>query len=466
MPVPPISRHMRAALLAAATVALAAHASAQPLCGTWEPLADGFEGGFATSGPRISEMVAFDAGDGMQLYVAGNFEVVIDPVLGPVRAPGLARWDGRTWSAVPGLIGAGNELDGRGAAMEVWDDGTGPALYVGGDFVNAAGLAANGLARWDGVTWSVLGDPATAGLIGRVLAIQPHDFGAGEELVIGGRFGLPSGEVLAGVYRWNGAAWLPAGDDAPRDGAVYELASFGGDLYASGPFQMLGDEQAAGIVRFDGSTWSVPAGDGQRVFSIEFWPLLPFELDGRDTLVAGGRFAIEEDGEPIARSLAAWDGDRWVGMDPSLRVPSFQPIDIVPFDDGQGEALFVGGGAITRVPESAIARLKDGELRPVLGLSRFGVLDLLVFDDGSGPELYAAGDFRDLPGGRNLLARWQPGERCVLDLNFDCVLDVFDFLEFQRLFMAGDLAADFDRDGVLTIFDFLAFQNAFGAGCG
>ena len=54
---------------------------------------------------------------------------------------------------------------------------------------------------------------------------------------------------------------------------------------------------------------------------------------------------------------------------------------------------------------------------------------------------------------------------CEADLDGDGELTLFDFLDFQNLFDAGDPAADFDGDGELTIFDFLAFQNAFDAGC-
>ena len=57
------------------------------------------------------------------------------------------------------------------------------------------------------------------------------------------------------------------------------------------------------------------------------------------------------------------------------------------------------------------------------------------------------------------------GAPCRADLDGDGMLTIFDFLEFQNLFAAGDPAADFDGDGVLTIFDFLAFQNEFAAGC-
>ncbi|MEO1009144.1 MAG: GC-type dockerin domain-anchored protein [Planctomycetota bacterium] len=50
------------------------------------------------------------------------------------------------------------------------------------------------------------------------------------------------------------------------------------------------------------------------------------------------------------------------------------------------------------------------------------------------------------------------------DLNGDGELTIFDFLDFQNAFDAGDPLADFDGDCALTLFDFLAFQNAFDAG--
>jgi hypothetical protein len=54
---------------------------------------------------------------------------------------------------------------------------------------------------------------------------------------------------------------------------------------------------------------------------------------------------------------------------------------------------------------------------------------------------------------------------CAPDLDASGQLTIFDFLEFQNLWQAGDAAADYDGDGELTIFDFLAYQNAFQEGC-
>ena len=54
---------------------------------------------------------------------------------------------------------------------------------------------------------------------------------------------------------------------------------------------------------------------------------------------------------------------------------------------------------------------------------------------------------------------------CAADLDGDGSLTVFDMLQFQNYFDAGDLRADFDDDEQLSVFDYLAFQNAFDAGC-
>lgn len=57
------------------------------------------------------------------------------------------------------------------------------------------------------------------------------------------------------------------------------------------------------------------------------------------------------------------------------------------------------------------------------------------------------------------------GGMCRADLNYDRVLDILDFLEFQIMFATGDTFCDFNGDGVLDFFDFLAFQAEYAAGC-
>ena len=94
----------------------------------------------------------------------------------------------------------------------------------------------------------------------------------------------------------------------------------------------------------------------------------------------------------------------------------------------------------------------------------------LVFTDDLDPGVAATFRGQEAFEGREgpklfITVEGDGGTGCRADLDGDGVLTIFDFLQFQNLFDAGDLTADFDGDGSLTIFDFLAFQNEFDAGC-
>ncbi|MGD1916460.1 MAG: GC-type dockerin domain-anchored protein [Phycisphaerales bacterium] len=93
-----------------------------------------------------------------------------------------------------------------------------------------------------------------------------------------------------------------------------------------------------------------------------------------------------------------------------------------------------------------------------------GLYSFRIEDDGS---LTQVGDIAMTQGSQpDNFVVWQPGlTSCRADIDGDGQLTIFDFLEFQNLFDAGDPAADFDGDGDLTLFDFLEFQNLFDAGC-
>ena len=460
MPFRPAVRLVAAALGVTTTTAIT---PAQTACGHWEPLVGGLIGDIGSSATRVSDLAVFDAGDGPMLYMAGNFEVVVDPVFGEVRAPGLARFDGVRWSAVPGLDGLGLELDRRAIALEVFDDGSGPALYVGGEFRTASGREALGIARWDGVEWSGLDGPGEPGGISKIVDIHPHDFGEGPMLYAAGVIFMGAGTPPEFIRRWNGTAWSSPGDERPSDGEVFELASFGGDLYAAGQYDRIGARPASGIARFDGTAWTTPLGPDQRLTTTRFWPLLPTEVDGRDVLAAGGIFAIDEGVERIALHLAAWDGQRWDSLVRELPTTVFNPTALAAFDDGSGPALFIGGQEVAE--GTSIARVRDGVLTPLPPPGMGTVLELFVHDGVAGPALLAGGEFQDGLGAASFLARWVPDAPCRADLDADCRPTIFDFLAFGNLFAAGDPAADFDGDGELTILDFLAFQTAFAAGC-
>ncbi|TWT45101.1 hypothetical protein RAS1_15220 [Phycisphaerae bacterium RAS1] len=71
-------------------------------------------------------------------------------------------------------------------ALTVFDDGSGPALYVGGVFATAGGMPVNYIGKWTGSTWSPLGNGMNFG--GAVTALTVFDDGSGPALYAGGHF--------------------------------------------------------------------------------------------------------------------------------------------------------------------------------------------------------------------------------------------------------------------------------------
>jgi hypothetical protein len=54
---------------------------------------------------------------------------------------------------------------------------------------------------------------------------------------------------------------------------------------------------------------------------------------------------------------------------------------------------------------------------------------------------------------------------CEANINDDCVVDLFDYLDFVALFAANDPEADFNGDGAIDFFDYLDYVAAFADGC-
>src|SRR5262249_46286815 len=149
---------------------------------------------------------------GDTLYAAGQFTNVDG-----VAANGLAKWDGTNWSSV-GFSGIANCL-----AVD------GGNLYVGGTFAtNLSGLGLTNIARWDGNNWSAL----SGGLAGPPYIV--YAIAATNGLVYaGGIFVASSGSsLITNVAVWNGSSWSGLG--ANPNVAIYSLALNGPTLYASG----------------------------------------------------------------------------------------------------------------------------------------------------------------------------------------------------------------------------------------
>jgi trimeric autotransporter adhesin len=349
----------------------------------------------------VFALTVFDDGIGSALYAGGAFWRA-GQILG---ANSIARWDGKEWSALgTGLYNTKPNQPILARALIAFDDGSGPALYVGGNFTEAGGIPALNMARWDGREWFPVGE-GMGGTEVRALAV--YDDGTGPALYAGGW----TQPVLG---KWNGQEWERVGGGV--NSLVDTLAVFddgtGPGLYVGGQISSAGGMPVSGIVRWDGRDWS-PLGSGTD-FTVR--SLHVFDDGAGPALFVGGGFL--EAGGIQAWGIARWNGRDWSALGPG-----------------------------------------------VYGSRGISVDALTTFDDGTGPALYVGGIFEQAGGvPADNIARWRCTP-CYPDCDGNGTLDFFDFLCFQNAFLAQDPYADCDRDGTLTFFDFLCFQNEFLAGC-
>ncbi len=209
---------------------------------------------------QLWDLTTWDDGDGEALYIAGNYQ----NVGGVANASYIAKWDGATFSALGAPIGGAVPL--IIFTSYVWDDGGGEALYVGGRFLSIDGVPANRVAKWDGESWSALGSGITGpGLSTSVMSMAAFDDGSGEQLYVAGQtFDTAGGAPADRVARWNGASWSPVGDGF-ANGIVWGLEVFddgnGEALYAFGTFTMSGSDTVSKVAKWNGASWEgIPEG--------------------------------------------------------------------------------------------------------------------------------------------------------------------------------------------------------------
>jgi hypothetical protein len=260
----------------------------------------------------LHSLAVFDDGSGSALYAGGAFRRTTR-AQGQVALNGVAKWEAGRWQPLSG------GLNDSVWTLAVFDDGAGPSLYAGGRFTESGGVPMNRVARWDGVSWSPLG----GGVLGDtqfvdVLSLAVFDDGTGPALYVGGIFATAEGSSVHNVARWDGASWSPLGTGT--NGRVFALTVFddgaGPALLAGGKFTLAGDVPAAGVARWDGALWSaLDAGCGGGRVSC----LLGFD-DGRDppALYVGGEFTTSPAGDSV---LARWQGCLDV-LPPTLDCPA------------------------------------------------------------------------------------------------------------------------------------------------
>src|SRR2546426_3946682 len=165
----------------------------------------------------------------------------------------------------PGIIGAPNWSDVGGVGMAsgyavtavaVYND----ELYIGGSFpsVTGPGTACANLCRWNATNgWRAVGTFTNSYTAGSVFAFAVYN----GQLYVGGAFLNAAGVTKCDqICRWNGAAWSDVGSGQIFGStAVRALAVYNGELYVGGSFTKINNMGALGFIakfKDSTSTWS------------------------------------------------------------------------------------------------------------------------------------------------------------------------------------------------------------------
>jgi hypothetical protein len=305
---------------------------------TWSALGSGVSG-------TVSALAASEDASplGRALYVGGSFGQA-----GGTPAKGIAKWRSGTWTPLGSGVSGGDVT-----ALAIFDHGSGPALYAGGEFKKAGLVLANRIAKWNGLSWSALGSGISGARVRTLAAVNKGSPG-GPALYVGGTFLSAGGVQVKNIARWNGATWSALGTGT--NGQVEALATFdegtGLALFAGGSFTNAGGVSASAIAKWNGAWSGVGAGfSGGTILAL----VRGDELGGTPILYAGGSFT--KSGSTALHNLASWNGSSWSGAGIGTSAPV---LTLSAYDDGpaSGLSLYAGGSFTSAgaVPAANIAR--------------------------------------------------------------------------------------------------------------
>jgi hypothetical protein len=195
-----------------------------------------------------SRYIVYDSGAGPMLHVAGGFEFI-----GGISKPRIARWNGSTWEGLQTGPYSNTIYD-----MCVYDDGSGSALYISTSGSESTPFGGS-LARWNGTQWSSVGGGiwAPPAYFRGIAALEVFDDGSGPALFVAGTFthvGGPGGIPAQNIARWNGQ-WSAVGPGMGF-GGTWDMAVYndprGPSLFMAGDFNTAGGGQSPRVAQLVG----------------------------------------------------------------------------------------------------------------------------------------------------------------------------------------------------------------------
>ena len=262
----------------------------------WSPMNTGIEmlGQFSFSA-KVRSLAVFNN----TLFAGGFFNSA-----GGTPLNNLAKWNGTSWLPVTLNMHCPVYVYGGGIySLLVFNN----ALYVAGMFDSIGGIAANNIAKYDGINWTALGNgitytnPTSPIPFCKIRSLYSYN----NELIVGGYFNQAGTIAANNIAKWNGTTWSTLGGGFPSSvsSTLYKICVTSLGVYNS---ELYAGNSTTGISKWNGTNWSavgggIPnGGNGNLVTAMCVY---------NNKLILAGNFL--KAGNLDLGNIAAWDGANW-----------------------------------------------------------------------------------------------------------------------------------------------------------
>ena len=163
-------------------------------------------------------------------------------------------YDGSAWQALGGAFANPGNLNYPSLydMLEYHD-----TIFVCGEFSRVGTDTISGIAKWNGTAWEEVRDGLHWGMAPYTSTMYPHQlFEFQSELYVIGNFVMAGIDSVNGIARWNGTSWSKVGNGFNKVG--YGMGEFNGNLYAGGEFTSASGTSVSCIAKWDGTNWLDP----------------------------------------------------------------------------------------------------------------------------------------------------------------------------------------------------------------
>jgi hypothetical protein len=387
--------------------------------GNWEAMGSGSPLG-------VYKLVANTNGE---VFAVGDFTADAGPA-----ANQIAKWNGTMWETL------GNERFNFEQLVDIALYGSNTIYTTRLNFENSNYLYGNRIYKWDGFSWSGLGEGVgdywTSSVQIKTLAWY------NSKLITGGNFSTAGDKYIKSLAQLNPSGWSDVGGNSVTpNNFINKLLVHNNKLYAAGYFTNMGGTNANNIAVWDGSSWSnLGSGVDNFIETIHFigddiYVTGPFFIAGGSTaigyakwngnnwqalanggsyanamtnigndLYVGGQFTSINAGTVSVNNLARWDGSSWSDVGGGVSQGTNFSTGVFALAS-RGNELIVGGNFTLAgsTPANNIA-IWNGLQWNALGEGLNGIVRTILV---SGNDIYVGGQFTT--AGANTafsIARW------------------------------------------------------------